>query len=411
MSQKAQMPIPNDWDGESQFCVCIAWPDSAQWYGVLQGVLTSMTRGRFWDGETGNIKDAQQIGWDIWEANKGMEPCGGTGECETCIIIDEFGVQWIDVNGDGVGDVEVYNPPEDASPREEIPFGDGSSRACIIAAGIIEMLRDAVEMYRAQVQGVATLIEACTAFMAVLTLVCPPIGGAVALAAFVAVCLEYSLAEIDAGLDEDFLDELMCEIFAELDNDGEVSQEELERIVARVRSAYDGVQEDFTAGWLASAGRVGLQNAATMYSIETADCAECEDCPAVECGVATTWEFDGVPLTGYLPVDGRQLTVIGGLYYGARWELREDYRSHCGTGYWGFCIEFENMVIEGGGDCDMELTNVAGGKTEVLMSSLIGQRICVRKIEKLTEGVTDDQIITGTVRIVPCIDSACPELT
>lgn len=65
-----QYPIPNDWDGETWGCVLIEWPDSEQWLGMLRGLVTSPVRGRFWDGATGSIIDAQNIGLDILGRNQ-----------------------------------------------------------------------------------------------------------------------------------------------------------------------------------------------------------------------------------------------------------------------------------------------------------------------------------------------------
>ncbi len=76
MSQRAQVPIPNDWDGDGTICACIAWPNSTQWLGILQGLLSAPTRGRFWDGETGSVRDIQEIAWQIWEKNMPLQDCG-----------------------------------------------------------------------------------------------------------------------------------------------------------------------------------------------------------------------------------------------------------------------------------------------------------------------------------------------
>ncbi len=77
MGQKAQVPIPDDWDGDDTLCVCVAWPNSVKWLGILQGLLSAPTRGRFWDGATGNILDVQEVAWQIWGANMPLKDCGG----------------------------------------------------------------------------------------------------------------------------------------------------------------------------------------------------------------------------------------------------------------------------------------------------------------------------------------------
>lgn len=58
-------PIPNDWAGEEWECVIVEWPNSVQWFGLLRGLITTPVRGRFWDGTTGSIIDAQNIGREI----------------------------------------------------------------------------------------------------------------------------------------------------------------------------------------------------------------------------------------------------------------------------------------------------------------------------------------------------------
>lgn len=62
-------PIPNDWDDVSWGCVLVDWPDSPQWLGLLRGLVQTPVRGRFWDGSTGSIIDAQNIGLEIQERN------------------------------------------------------------------------------------------------------------------------------------------------------------------------------------------------------------------------------------------------------------------------------------------------------------------------------------------------------
>jgi len=63
------VPIPSDWDGVSWRCVEIRFPDSEAWRQILLGLITQPTRGRFWERSSGNIKDAQLIGLDIFDRN------------------------------------------------------------------------------------------------------------------------------------------------------------------------------------------------------------------------------------------------------------------------------------------------------------------------------------------------------
>lgn len=64
-----QYPIPDDWDGVSYCCSIIEWPSSQQWRAFFVGLLTTPSRGRTWDGATGNIKATQLIGEEIIKRN------------------------------------------------------------------------------------------------------------------------------------------------------------------------------------------------------------------------------------------------------------------------------------------------------------------------------------------------------
>jgi len=62
--------IPSDWTpGQAWAGFCIQWPDSFEWKLMLRSLMYTLTRGREWDRDSGVIKDAQAIGWDIFERN------------------------------------------------------------------------------------------------------------------------------------------------------------------------------------------------------------------------------------------------------------------------------------------------------------------------------------------------------
>lgn len=71
-----KLPIPDDWDGNWQ-CVQVQWPDSPQWSALLVGFLSTVTRGRSWNENTGSIKDVQAIGRTIFNANFPFHDCAG----------------------------------------------------------------------------------------------------------------------------------------------------------------------------------------------------------------------------------------------------------------------------------------------------------------------------------------------
>lgn len=83
-----QLPIPHDWDGENWTCIQVQWPDSPLWIAMLAGFLSQPARGRFWDADTGSIKDTQEIGWEIFDRNIPFVDCAG----ETVIIETPAGI-------------------------------------------------------------------------------------------------------------------------------------------------------------------------------------------------------------------------------------------------------------------------------------------------------------------------------
>lgn len=87
MSESAWI-IPDDWslaDGEWQ-SLCIQWPKSEQWDLLLRSLFYTLSRGREWDRNTGVIKDAQAIGWQIFERNHDNPGCDNSvcPDCPDC---------------------------------------------------------------------------------------------------------------------------------------------------------------------------------------------------------------------------------------------------------------------------------------------------------------------------------------
>jgi hypothetical protein len=74
-----KVPIPDDWNGQDWFCVQLQWPDSPQFVGILLGLLSQMTRGRFWDEATGSILGIQDIAQSVFSANFPFVDCAGNG--------------------------------------------------------------------------------------------------------------------------------------------------------------------------------------------------------------------------------------------------------------------------------------------------------------------------------------------
>lgn len=93
-----KIPINDEFEaGQELTCFTVYWPDTPRWIGLLQGLLTMIQQGRFWDEKTGSIKAMQAIGAQIEGANMplttcdGSDPSGGDGsETEDTKIVTRY---------------------------------------------------------------------------------------------------------------------------------------------------------------------------------------------------------------------------------------------------------------------------------------------------------------------------------
>jgi hypothetical protein len=179
-------PIPSDWNGEDWLCLQLQWPDSPEWVGLLNGILTLLTRGRYWDERTGTITEVQQIAREIFHRAYPYVPCAeqpsdnGNGDgsppqqsggYSTDESEDEMpGVTWLEIE-DGVlymyfgpcckiavpGEYgSIVTPPpegEDTDPDEPPTW------ACNKAAGIASALIDLAVDVRDAISGAGSVYD------------------------------------------------------------------------------------------------------------------------------------------------------------------------------------------------------------------------------------------------------------
>lgn len=92
------MPIPNDWDEETDgytlWMLCS--PNSVQWRALVRGQIYELTRGRNWDRNTGIIKDAQEIGLEVYDS---MATCNDLVKTQRMLVASITG-QPVDLDAD-----------------------------------------------------------------------------------------------------------------------------------------------------------------------------------------------------------------------------------------------------------------------------------------------------------------------
>lgn len=82
--------IPNDWDGESWKCWSVEWPDSVMWFALLEGFISTPRMGRYWNGETGTITEAQVVGVEILDRNQILEEVLMTCNEDSLAVLGEI---------------------------------------------------------------------------------------------------------------------------------------------------------------------------------------------------------------------------------------------------------------------------------------------------------------------------------
>lgn len=393
--KRASLPIPDDWDEETWECICIAWPDSPKWRGILQGLLTYLTRGRAWSEDTGSVKAAQLIGEQIWEYNRDMNPCGDGGPF---IYDPETGIVWLDTNGDGIPDEKFWPDPSEVIPVQPLPDADGAGYSCIIATGCVEYMRAQEELLIELLDGGADLLEMIAAITALIELLVPGAIVAAAIVGFVAALLELNSTIIDSTMDEDFYDDLKCLIFNHLDNNQEVTRAEFDDVLAAIVDVFDGLQESIAWNMINYLGPAGMTNAATMWQVEEADCDSCVPCPDVETGQATTWWDGSAWISGSIPCDGRLVEAVGGDFYGARFFIQEDYRP---CNFENVMFRVEEVWLDNEPDTPMKVIDEDGSITwEGTALGMVGQDFIGREMRKITLGVDDEAIVHMKFRVL-----------
>ena len=124
MSNKPEIgaTIPDDTGAELR-CVALQWPIGAEYDTLLRSVLYMLTRGRFWARETGSIRDAQSMGWRVFDANYPLMACGDSGTSD---------------NGDS-GDSDAGSFEDIFAASGGLGWTEGDEMPCIDLTGLIRI--------------------------------------------------------------------------------------------------------------------------------------------------------------------------------------------------------------------------------------------------------------------------------
>lgn len=330
--------IPNDWEEEyCRFAVC--WPNSPQWLAVLRGVLTLPARGRFWDGHTGLITEAQEVIKETFDSNLHLEEvimsCGdeqlaasfadialalryladrqsqSTGCCDGGVqvtITGGYSGQATQPIGGNTVPIYGNHPPYVLPPEEEYPEGFESleefdAHKCAIAHlifdGVLYTLGFLAGLNTINITALAGLIGAGIAGI----LVFPPVaigimvGAVAALFGFLAMFLEIRLAMIDHK------EEFICAMYGASSVEGAIGilADVMDLIIALVTTVGPLAAAIKTVLLLLFNGDAlnQLFDATADYSYPDANCNACLPCE--DFYWETNGELSGFSSVGALP--------------------------------------------------------------------------------------------------------------
>ncbi len=305
-------PIPTDWDEETWCEYVVCWPESTLWRGLLLGLLTSPMRGRFWDEKTGTITDAQVIGRDILELNKGLEEgcmsctqaqaltdamiaamagfSGGGASCSTgsgCAGATEPPASQVDPGEPGE---QVGDPPDGFDTWE-----DYEDYKCAIATYIVEALEtdlawsETLDIVALSVTGLAASLFTPVPFDDV----------AAIFAFFIALSVQgvflTGIQAMQSAVADNF-EELVCALYSSSnaeDAKADWADEVDDAIDGETGAFYAGILKSILKAWIGYAviNSLYVEDIPLRNTVEAGDCSGCGTCPQ-------EWEYGSGDLSG-----------------------------------------------------------------------------------------------------------------
>lgn len=150
---KSQLPIPDDWDGETYTFALACIPDSTLWKAAFSGAVWSLTKGRAWDKSTGVIVDAQRVADEIFRSldmNCGEQIAQALNNIAVAIQSsrNEVNVSCLCPEGTGTMPVEPSGEqptefgPDERWPNETVYLSDKCTVANIIWQDYLKVITD-----------------------------------------------------------------------------------------------------------------------------------------------------------------------------------------------------------------------------------------------------------------------------
>jgi hypothetical protein len=283
----AQMPIPDDWDGVTTCRWSVCWPNSSQWFAILNGLVGTPLQGRFWDAGTGSIVNVQSAFREIYDYNFNLREvimaCGDTGlsdlaaavrllaQNQCCNGVTTTGGVTVTITSPEGAITPIYgSAPPGSLPGGEVPSGypgnleDYNADKCRTSAAIIlawvASMRNLAYVNWLENTALVAVVLAAVAGLIVLPEFLIPILIAAAIGQ---VGLQSALLSLADGIEANF-DDWVCYLYR---------SESTEVVLGYVSDALDAVIAAIPAtgalGWALKTIALVLMNTDTLNKLFT----------------------------------------------------------------------------------------------------------------------------------------------
>ena len=270
-------------------CIQINIPEDPEHIAIFWGVLRGLSDWQRWEREpTKSATLVAQVWREVVYAIDWEDSCMGC--CEDRIVlhrVTEGGAMEISTDD---GTTWTPDPDDPRTTGTHLPNtipGEADGKKCNAATNAIANFKDAQASFGHSLTSATTVIGLALAFAAEILLLVLSAGTAAEVLVPLMIATATGLfgvleADYNAEFTEAVWDDLTCDIFCTIGEDGQFNESQLINLQARVDANYsDNVALTFQSilrGW----GTLGLNNACISGVAATADCSDC-DCPDCPC--------------------------------------------------------------------------------------------------------------------------------
>jgi hypothetical protein len=175
---------------------------------------------------------------------------------------------------------ETWQPDPESDPRHNdtyrLPPTDAPDPKCDGAARIVAAFQDTLVIFQNSVNAA----QFATAFMS-LALALTPVAAVLAGVALLIfdVLIDVGQTAIEEAFTPTVWEDILCIIYCHIGDDGQISLEQRDAIMADIAAAYPGTIYNTLVNVVNLFGEVLMSNA-TVTRTNTGDCSECEECVA-----------------------------------------------------------------------------------------------------------------------------------